>query len=267
MSSSNAGDDVQLLQASVAEDSDSEFRLLFHKKHFKYVTIAAGVYDEDDMCFAPALLSILPPFPKGRWNYAYIAKHTESGKSYFKTAEQREFPSVQNTWHTTFFDYLHLNLEQKIRTNIYETTVLGSPGKVLVAKFARFSWEVDRINDECAAYSWIKDTYIGPKFLGNITEEGRVIGIVLEHIPGARHASSADYAACKEALSRLHRLGIGHGDINKHNFLIVDDKKAILIDFDCARKTEHEEVLDEETRTLEMQLADTSGKGGRIPDH
>lgn len=37
--------------------------------------------------------------------------------------------------------------------------------------------------------------------LGHISEEGRVIGFLLEKIADARHAAPADFEACSQALS------------------------------------------------------------------
>lgn len=70
-----------------------------------------------------------------------------------------------------------------------------------------------------------------------------------------------DLSKCREALSRLHQLGIRHGDVNKHNFLIREGR-AILIDFECASKCENPEVLEKELESLEEQLRNVSGRGG-----
>ncbi|CAK4031828.1 kinase-like domain [Lecanosticta acicola] len=262
---SGAPDDVQVLQASVAADDESHFRLLLRGRHIRYVTVAAGVYEGDDMCFPPSLLSILPRFPAGDWNDGYITKHSDSGDPYFKSAVRTQFPAIQSAWHRKYFDYLDLELGEKLRTNLYEAKTSGFPEAVVVAKFARFGWEIDYMDTECAAYQWIQGKDIGPKFLGNISEEGRTIGFIIERIVDAHHASTADYAACKAVLSRLHHLGILHGDINKHNFLVSGDT-AVLIDFDCARKTEDKAALAEEMSTLQAQLASTSGLGGSSSD-
>ena len=64
-------------------------------------------------------------------------------------------------------------------------------------------------------------------------------------------------------MGRLHGLGIKHGDINKHNFLIRgDDDEAVLIDFDAAVKCDDAAPLKEETGRLEQELGDTSRRGG-----
>lgn len=54
---------------------------------------------------------------------------------------------------------------------------------------------------------------------------------------------------------------IVHGDINRHNFLVVGNK-AVLIDFDCARGTTSEKALEDEMLSLRQQLDSTSGRGG-----
>ena len=248
------------MQASVDQDDDSHFRLLIGGECIKYLTIAAGVYEDDDMCFGPSLVAMLPPLPKGDWNDGYITRHPESGEPYFKSAVRTPFPGAKSAWHRKTFEYIDLEIGIKLRTNVYEAKVPGSNDTV-VAKCARFAREIGYLDRECAAYGWIEGRAIGPKYLGNITEAGRVIGFLLEHVAGARHASPQDLPMCKEVLSRLHRLGIVHGDINKHNFLVVDSK-ATLIDFDGAYKTEDKEALGEEMSSLETELSDTSGRGG-----
>ncbi|GAB1211934.1 hypothetical protein ATERTT37_001058 [Aspergillus terreus] len=64
-----------------------------------------------------------------------------------------------------------------------------------------------------------------------------------------------------EVLSRLHALGIRHGDINRFNFL-VQDSKATLIDFDTARKCDDRKVLLQELEGLPASLEDLSYRGG-----
>lgn len=132
-----------------------------------------------------------------------------------------------------------------------------------MVKFARFAWEIPALDHECRAYQWIEGQDIGPRFLGFLTEEGRTIGFIIERIADARHATPADLRLCQEALSKFHNLGILHGDVNKHNFL-VKDGRAILIDFECARVSEDRPALREETNCLSDKLGDTSGKGGNI---
>lgn len=62
------------------------------------------------------------------------------------------------------------------------------------------------MENETTAYQWVSGHNIGPQFLGHLTEDGRVIGFLMEHIPNARHAGPQDLEICREVLSRLHDL-------------------------------------------------------------
>ncbi|KAK5625492.1 hypothetical protein RRF57_001208 [Xylaria bambusicola] len=114
---------------------------------------------------------------------------------------------------------------------------------------------------ETIAYEWIEGKGIGPRFLGHLTEAGRVFGFVMEHIDGARTAESQDLAACQRVLVKLHALGVKHGDINKHNFLIRNGE-AVLIDFETAQKCSEKAELGSEYKHLELSLRDPSRRRG-----
>ncbi|KAH8729993.1 hypothetical protein BGZ61DRAFT_569940, partial [Ilyonectria robusta] len=66
---------------------------------------------------------------------------------------------------------------------------------------------------ETTAYEWIDGKGVRPKFLGHLTEAGRVIGFVMEYIDDARSAQTGDLAACQAVLAKLHSQGIKHGDM------------------------------------------------------
>ncbi|RDW83802.1 uncharacterized protein DSM5745_04128 [Aspergillus mulundensis] len=258
---------IELLQAEIDEDDQSFFRLRVGKT-IKYLTIEPGLYSTEDMCFGPSLLSILPAFPPGDWNDGLIARNPETGQPFFARAMNTKLPSVMNTWHNVSIDYADIEVGEKLRTGVYEVTV-ASPlfETVVVAKFARFSWEIAYLDNETRAYQWIDGHDIAPRFLGHLTEDNgddkRVIGFLMERVTGARHAGArpGDAAACQTALGRLHRLGIRHGDVNRFNFL-VQGGRAVLIDFDTARKCDHADELRRESEMLEAALLDASGRGG-----
>lgn len=151
---------------------------------------------------------------------------------------------------------------QKVRTNVYEVTCPGFNSPV-IAKFARFEWEVPQLEVETAAYSWVDGHGIGPVFLGHLTEEDRVIDFLITRIDGCRHATIEDLPLCRSALSRLHRLGIKHGDINKHNFLIHDGE-ATLIDFDRSLRLADENGLQAELQQLQVELCGDTGRGRMV---
>ncbi|RKU47702.1 hypothetical protein DL546_009369 [Coniochaeta pulveracea] len=73
---------------------------------------------------------------------------------------------------------------------------------------------------------------------------------------GFRHAQEDDLPLCQSSLERLHALGIKHGDINKHNFL-VHDGRITIIDFDAAFRPAITEELKQEMQRLLEQLRDT----------
>lgn len=167
-------------------------------------------------------------------------------------------PGITNLWHPLSIDYLDLKLGRKLRPRVQEATCRYFEGKIVV-KLARFPWEIPLLERETQAYEWIKNTDIGPSFLAHLTEEGRTIGFVMQHIAYAHHAEPEEISFCQEALKRLHKLGIQHGDVNKYNILIHNES-ATLIDFDCATQCQDPGLLAAELLSLESKLHDLSGR-------
>jgi tRNA A-37 threonylcarbamoyl transferase component Bud32 len=83
----------------------------------------------------------------------------------------------------------------------------------------------------------------------------------MERIANVRHAGPQDLDICQQTLARLHALGIRHGDVNRFNFLIRDER-AVLFDFDTARKCDDSKLLAGELRNLQEALESSSDKGG-----
>lgn len=198
--------------------------------------------------------------PPGDWNDGLVAKDPETGHPCFERAIRTIFPGVKSMWHKTYVDYQDIVVGEKLRTGIYEITCSRFDVPV-VAKFARFEWEIQYLENETAAYEWIDGRGIAPQFLGHLTEDGRVIGYLMERITNARHSRPGDLIACQETLSKLHQLGICHGDINRFNFL-VRGSEAVLVDFDTARKCNDQDAFQEELNSLPGSLNDTSMRGG-----
>ncbi|KAH8770533.1 alpha-galactosidase a precursor [Hyaloscypha finlandica] len=208
-------------------DTPSYYRMLVNKKDFKYITIEPKIYEVDDLCFPPILLSKLPPFPAGNWNYGRISQVAENATTFFAETSRKDFPSITPLWHAKSYDYLSFKIGERLRSNVY---VASSPQfmKPIIAKFARFE----------------------------------VIGFLIENVEG-RHATISDLPACKAVVRQLHGLGILHRDLNKHNFLISDGG-AVLIDFETAERSDDSEAMEAELRGLEEKLLDESGIGGVI---
>lgn len=212
------------------------------------------------MCFGPSLAAILPDFPTSDWNDGLVDKHPATGEPYFARAVRTSFPGVKNTWHSVFVDYMDLEEKEKLRGGVYEVKCAQFKENI-VAKFARFHWEIGYMEGETCAYQLIEGSGIGPRFLGHLTEDGRVIGFLIERIANARHAGPGELEICRRTLGRLHALGLKHGDVNRFNFL-VRDEEAILIDFDTTRKCDDSDLLAEELQALEEALATKSARGG-----
>lgn len=260
---------VRLLNTLVDWDDEEEgdYRFLVDEKYVKYVTVDPGVLPKDDRTFAPVLIPTLPPFPAGDWNEGHISKDPLTGRPVFTRTSNSNLPGITKVWHHTQIDHLELKKIDRISQNIHLVThsLFDRP---IVIKFAEFPWqipyfeaEIPYFEAETAAYEWIVGKEIGPEFLGHVTEAGRVIGFVVENIDGARTAGPEDLAACQEILAKLHSLGIKHGDINKHNFL-VRNGKALLIDFEVAQRSSEREDLELEYRRLDASLNDPSFRGG-----
>ena len=276
-----------VLQVSVDPEGkeESEFRILIGPKgpkyvanfegpkFVKYLTIDGGIYDADTMCWDRTLIPLLPPLPPDpleSWNVARISKDPVNGIPYLASWKKVHLARITHVWHPLNVDYFDLQMGAIIRTNVREAIFCGSEtttgltkDTTIIAKFARFDWEIAQLAVEVSAYRWIQAHQIGLKFLGNITEEGRAIGFIMERITDFEHAGPEHLALCQQALSKLHTLGIKHGDINKHNILIRD-QQAILIDFEGAAWCDDAEALRDELEKLPQELRDTSGRGGII---
>ena len=262
---SGTNSNVQLLTLLV-DDSDedvSEYRFLVDGKHVKYVTVAPGALPRDDRTFAPVLIPMLPAFPPGDWNDGHISKDPTTGQLFFARHEKVDLDGIEYTWHPTHIDFLELKKLDRLRQNVQRVShpLFNTP---IIFKFAEFPWQIPYFETESAAYEWIEGKDIGPKFLGHVTEAGRVMGWVMEDLGGARTAEPGDLAACQEVLGKLHAQGIKHGDINRFNILVRGDK-AFLVDFETTEECSDVEELEAEYGRLEQSLKDPSFRGGVVP--
>lgn len=253
--------DIQLHACLADPDAPSEYRFLVDEKNIKYITIEPGVIPPEDISFEPALKSLLPAFPPGEWNEGLVVKDKITGSVAFARTVQADLPSVRNIWNSIKIDHLQLTWIDRIRQNIRLVTcpLFKYP---IVYKFAAFPWQIPITERETTAYSWIYGQGIGPRFLGHVTEAGRVIGFLMENVPG-RTAQVEDLDKCQRVLRRLHALQFKHGDVNKHNFLVSDEKdEAVLIDFETTVRSENQQELVEEFEGLRDRLEENDGRGG-----
>lgn len=258
---------IKLLAALVNPDGDEEddYRFLVNGKHVKYVTIEAGALPaEIHRSFEPDLLRVIPEFPPGDWTKGRISKDNRTGKPVFSSISMDKLPAVESVWHTTVVDHLELKTVARLRQNIRKVSH-ASFREPVIFKLANFPWEIPSVEAETRAYAWIQDEDIGPRFLGHVSEGGRVVGFLIEDIDRASPATLDDLGACRMALARLHLLRIQHGDVNRNNFLVQrPGGKVTIIDFETARKCDEQERLQAESASLEESFKDPSNRGGIV---
>jgi len=205
---------------STVEDGHT-FRVLFPAGRVLYVEIPPGVFENDDDVVGPDVVAILPQNLPPHVNIIHI------GPGFDINFEWRELASA-STWNPRIIDILNLSRVARYSERVFETVIDGTPA---IGKYARFEHEIDDIRNETDIYRRLHGTGIGPRFLGHLAEEGRVIGFAMEKVIG-RRANKADYNAVRDALTKLHDLGIRHGDINRNNFVITE-RGAVIIDFEA----------------------------------
>ncbi|KAJ9142580.1 Lipopolysaccharide kinase (Kdo/WaaP) family protein [Coniochaeta hoffmannii] len=257
--------DIEILSQYI-DDEAGYYRLRLGRR-VHYVTIPSGVFDDDTMCRPYLLIPRLPDLPNSPWTTITISRD-ENG-SLTSTISMDPLPEIQTTWHELRVDVLSLERTRRFRSGVYEVQYNGAPA---IAKIACFKWDMARIERETWAYSIIarhhsqhpNESPITPDFLGHLTENGRTMGFLLQKVDG-ESACVDDLASCEALLRRLHRLGLIHGDVNRHNFLIdrVSGSGIRLVDF------EHAEEFDDglaraELLSLPAELAEETGRGATV---
>lgn len=245
-------EDIELLAARVDPKGDEkdEYRFLVDGKHVKYVTIEAGALpSETDRSSGPDVLRVIPEFPPGDWTKGCISKSKSSGKPVFSSTSSDKLPAVECVWNPIVVDHLELKTVARLRQNVHKVShvLFREP---VIFKLANFPWQIPSVEAETTAYAWIEGEDIGPRFLGHVSEGGRVVGFLIENIAGGSPAKPDDSEACRTALSRLHRLGYKHGGVNRENFLIRPKGKVTIIDFEATRKCDDQKLLQAEKARL-----------------
>ncbi|KAF4497274.1 alpha-galactosidase a [Fusarium agapanthi] len=232
------------------------------------IVISPGTFDRDTLSFPIPSLPCLPC--NEEWTVAHISRDETSGK--LKTSvTNRALAGVRCRWHQTQVDCLELEKTKQLTAMAFEAIshsilpVARPPSATIIAKIARFEWELPRIEQETRTYQLLEGSELAPRFLGNIHENGRIMGLLIEKIEG-RPASSQDLSICETALRKLHELGHGHGDVNRYNFLVTE-KGVKLLDFECFVENASPESMRTELDSLCAELVDESGRGGGFIFH
>ncbi|KAJ5808594.1 hypothetical protein N7474_009863 [Penicillium riverlandense] len=246
----------------VSSRDDSEYRILV-KDRVRYLIISAGTFERSTLSFP---LSSLPKFPEDyTWNVAYVNRDPSSDEVVMDL-QHRTFIGITDLWHPVLVDCLELKRRKQFTATTYEATYSGNGSlpttrsPVVVAKVARFEWELPRLSLETLMYRSLENTGLAPRFIGHVHEHGRVIGFMLEKLEG-REANIKDLSSCRSALQRLHDIGILHGDVNRYNFIIQNDT-ARLIDFEKSKFCNSATAsMQAEMDSLRDQLVEDTGRG------
>jgi tRNA A-37 threonylcarbamoyl transferase component Bud32 len=254
----------KVLSMEVDGDTESEYRIQVNNQ-VKYIVVQPGVYDFDEiLSFPPALLENLPSFPPGNWTSMNVTRNADGTPTY--TISSKPLEAVTRIWHPKMVNILGLKEIGRFGARV---RIIEWEGREVIAKIARFDFEIRLVENETRVYEKLeKDKIeypdlpaISPAFVGHLTEDGRVMGMLIEKLE-CRMACIEDISACETVVRRLHTLGIVHGDLNKHNF-VVDKQSGIvrLIDFENAKDYSNIKAK-EEIDYLKDQLVEDTGRGG-----
>ncbi|KAJ0158827.1 hypothetical protein CTA2_10839 [Colletotrichum tanaceti] len=233
----------------------------------KYLVVSPRTFDRDTLSFP---IPSLPSLPYNEeWTMANISRDEITG-SLKISLSNRTLAGVECQWHKTKVDCLKLGKTKQltamaIEARLHSILPISPSPDIVMAKIARFEWEIPRIEQEARAYQLLEGSGLAPRFLAHVHENGRIVGFLLERIEG-RFASVQDLNVCEAALGKLHRLGFLHGDVNRHNF-IVTQEGVKLLDFERAQENASPESMSKELKGLRAELVDESRRGGGFVFH
>lgn len=281
--------ELEVLSQQIGDD-DARYRIRAGSWVYYFIIPEppTRLFDQDTLCQPPLLLPKLPTLPDGDWIEMTLTAGPDG--QIISRVSYEALDEITACWHPRRIDVLSVK-----RTARYNprTSLVDFEGEQVVCKLAPFPWEIPYLQRETLAYERIaksesiaksvieggldrlgasadptqleKSTpqYIAPRFLGHLTENGRVIGFLLEKIEGT-YASLSDLPQCAAALRTLHSMGIVHGDVNKHNFVVERATREVrLIDFEHASLFS-EEKAQRELEDLAAVLADDSNLGTTV---
>jgi hypothetical protein len=246
------------------------FLILTDRSDFKYlVSVTPPV--QDAVILPNHSHLAFDTVPLGDWNIGYL-HHTKDGYT-LGSQEYLERPAVGPLWYPVTIDILDLPglIPEHKPEEEEELAYITKPHRVTMALPQQVGIDSDKgvaiwtwdghlhwfISHECTIHGLLQGHGVTPRFLAHITaDRSRTIGFILEEAKG-RLATSADFETCRDALSKMHRLGLVHGSLRSDTFLITDKGTALIQNLRLTRKAANQETFDEEMASLEKAL-----KGG-----
>lgn len=233
-------------------------------KRVKYLQIESDAPGGNyQLALPPSFLNILPPIPynEDNWKVATISCNVTMGRLQVELSNP-DMPQVEELWHPSLIDILELQTIEHRRRCVHECTWKSDPSQhpslrfngPMIAKMAHFPWHITSMQRETTVYRALQGTQLAPRVLGHICEEGRVVGILLEKIEG-HHPRLEDLEACQTALGRLNDLGIAHRDCHQYNFIVTEDNRVVLIDFETSIFDASTEAMEEDMHDLEADIS------------
>ncbi|KAI9840420.1 MAG: hypothetical protein M1837_001633 [Sclerophora amabilis] len=287
---------LEVLSQEIDVDNlEGHYRIKIGDGAVRYLTVAPNVYQDSDTMANPRLfLPSLPPLPPpNTWTTMEIFRKDGSSDGPIETrTSSAALPSRVPVWHDDLVDVLSLPRIGYCGPRTKEVLYRGRPA---IAKIARFPWEIGYVETETLAYLDVQQALekdevrgdgeieeqqrrepqggqrlptITPRFLGHLTENGRVMGFLLEKVEGT-YAGIDDLRECAAALKRLHAMGIVHGDVNRHNFIVGHgggegeegiEKRVWMLDLEHA-DLYSKQSAQRELDSLEAELREETGRG------
>lgn len=159
----------KVLSMEVDVDTASEYGIQLNNQ-VKYIVVQPGVYDFDEiLSFPPALLENLPNFPPGNWTSMTVSRSANGTPTY--TICSRPLEAVTRIWHPKMVDILGLKETGHFGARV---RVVEWEGREVVAKIARFDFEIRLVENETRVYEKLERaktkypdlTTISPTFFG-----------------------------------------------------------------------------------------------------
>lgn len=243
---------------SVGEDEECEYRIRIGED-VKYITVQPGVFNHETLSFPPDLLEAISHLLPTHKNWSSLDINLNE---LAVTTSSKPLAGVSENliWHRQKIEVTTLPITTRHTPRTREVSYAGGTA---ISKIARFEWEIPYVEKETEVYATLHklgEDGLAPRFLGHLTENGRVMGFLIEKLAG-RHAGIEDLEGCLEVVKTFHRTGMVHGDLCKYNFLVEEGGIAKLIDFENASSMDCVEDEEDEINGLAEQLAEDDGRG------